>query len=362
MGSGDALDPVPLVLGPGSSRPATTPARLGHPAVGPVGLCIVGCGRFAAFHAQAARRLRPRVALSFASREASRAEAYRRRFGGTAAFGSYEAAARDPRVHALVVCTPHHLHLAHVRLAASHGKGVLLEKPIARTVAEADEVLRVAREAGVLLMVGENFHFMPAFQTARRLLAQGAVGRVRQVVVVARGYRRPTGWRRRREETGGGLLVDGGVHWIHLLHDWGGSIATVTALAPPALFREAEGEDTVFLLARFESGGVGLLANSLGAPGLPRWQWSWVTGDAGSLGVDNLGRSLWLRGRRGLRLRVFLRDRRGLAAQLTEFVASLREDRPPILSPESTREDLAVVRAAYRSLETGLPVRVGDAS
>jgi UDP-N-acetyl-2-amino-2-deoxyglucuronate dehydrogenase len=394
MESGDALDPVREAHGPGSVLPRTgacspelgwpaaepeapaggePPLRpghpesprgpiAGHPAVGPVGLCIVGCGRFAMLHARAARRLRPRVALSFASREASRAEVCRRRFGGTAAFGSYEAAARDPRVHALVVCTPHHLHLEHVRLAARHGKAVLLEKPIARTVVEADELLRVAREAGIVLLVGENFHFMPAFAAARALLRQGLIGRVRQVLVAARGYRRPTGWRRRREETGGGLLIDGGVHWVHLLRDWGGAIATVSALAPPRLFPEVEGEDTVFLLARFESGAVGLLANSLAAPRLPRWQWSWVSGDGGSLGVDSLGRTLWLRARGESRFRIFLRDRRGLAAQLTEFVAALREGRPPLLPPESTREDLAVVRAAYRSLETGQPVRVVDAS
>ena len=68
------------------------------------------------------------VRLAFGSRELARAEQYRRRFGGFAAFGSYEAAAADPRVDALVICTPHHLHEAHARLAAGHGKAILLEK------------------------------------------------------------------------------------------------------------------------------------------------------------------------------------------------------------------------------------------
>ncbi len=322
----------------------------------PLNLCLVGCGRFATFHARAARGLQPRVSLAFASREASRAEAYRRRFGGVAAFGSYEAAAADPRVHALVVCTPHHLHLEHVQLAARHGKAVLLEKPIARTLPEADEILAAARSAGIALMVGENFHFMPAFEAARRLLAGGGIGKVRQVVISARGYRRPSGWRRRREDAGGGLLIDGGIHWIHLLRDWAGSVAEVTAMVPPNLFPELEGEDTVFLLVRFRSGAVGMLANSLSAPRLPRAQLAWVTGDEGSLGVDTRGRALWLRARWGTRLRLFVRDRRGLRAQLAEFVAALREERAPVLPPESARQDLAVVDGAYRSIETGLSV------
>ncbi|MBI4011783.1 MAG: Gfo/Idh/MocA family oxidoreductase, partial [Candidatus Rokubacteria bacterium] len=87
-----------------------------------LGLCIVGCGRFAGLHARAAQALGGRVALFFASRDPGLAEAYRRRFRGAAAFGSYEAAAADPRVGALVFCTPHHLHRENVRLAAAHGK------------------------------------------------------------------------------------------------------------------------------------------------------------------------------------------------------------------------------------------------
>jgi predicted dehydrogenase len=316
----------------------------------------VGCGRFATFHARAARRLGGAVRIAFASRDPARAEAYRRRFGGFAAFGSYEAAAADPCVDALVVCTPHHLHEVHARLAAEHGKGILLEKPIARTLPEADAILVGARAAGVVLMVAENAHFVPCFAAARAYLRDGAIGTVRQLVVTARGYRRPTGWRTRGAEMGGGLLIDGGIHYLYLLRAWAGPVHEVLALAPPNLFAEVEGEDTIFLLLRFRSGAVGMLANSVAAPRLPPGQWAWITGTEGSLGVDPRGRALWLRGRSGVRLRAFVRDRRGLVAQLAEFVASVRDGRPPGLSPESARADLALVLAAYRSLETGRPV------
>ena len=319
-------------------------------------LCIVGCGRFATFHARAARALGRDPTLAFASRDGARAEAYRRRFGGVAAFGDYEAAAADPRVVALVVCTPPHLHLDHVRLASRHGKAVLLEKPIARTVEEADRILAEAEAAGIPLMVAENFHFMPAFVAARQLLASGAIGRVRQILISARGYRHPAGWRRRREEVGGGTLIDGGVHYVRLLHEWGGPIARVSAAAPPNLFDDVEGEDTAYVLVRFREGAVGVLASSIASPRLPRRQWSWVSGTAGSLGVDNRGRLLWLRGTRGNRLRVYLRDERGLRAQLAEFLAAVREGRPPALPARATRNDLAVVCAAYRSIETGQAV------
>jgi predicted dehydrogenase len=321
-------------------------------------VCIVGCGRFAGFHARAARRLGSRVALSFASRDAARAEGYRRRFGGVAAFGSYEAAAADSRVNALLFCTPHDRHLEDVRLAAKHGKAVLLEKPIARTLPEADDMLAEAQAAGIPFMVGENFHFAPAFVAARRLLAAGAVGDVRQVVGAARGYREPGGWRRRRSAAGGGVLIDSGIHYVHLLHDWAGPIAEVSAVAPPNLFPGIEGEDTAHLLVRFASGAAGVLAVSFASPGLPARQPLWVTGTTGSLAVDARGRYLWLRGARSRQFRVFLRDRRGLTAQLAAFVAAVWERREPALPVAATRRDLAVVLAAYRSIESGGPVRL----
>jgi predicted dehydrogenase len=320
---------------------------------GPIGLGIVGCGRFAAFHARAARRLGGAVRVAFASRDPARAEAYRRRFGGFAAFGSYEAAAADPRVDALVVCTPHHLHEAHARLAAEHGKSVLLEKPIARTLAEADTILAAARAAGIVLMVAENAYFVPGFVAARACLRAGAIGEIRQIVMTARGYHQPAGWRSRRAEMGGGLLIDAGIHYLHLLRDWAGPVDEIVAMTPPNTFPAVEGEDTVFLLVRFRSRAVATLTISGAARGLPRSQWAWLTGTEGSLGVQHQGRALWLRGRSGARVRAFVRDRRGLGAQLGEFVAAVREGRPPVLPPESARADLALVLAAYRSLETG---------
>src|SRR5262245_6903509 len=333
-----------------SGGPAVRPFRAWSGS-GPLGLGLVGCGRFATFHARAARRIGAGVRIAFASRDPARAERYRRRFGGFAAFGSYEALAADPRIDALVVCTPHYLHETHARLAAERGKAILLEKPIARTLPEADAILSATRAAGVVLMVAENAHFVPGFVAARAYLRGGAIGVVRQIVVTARGYRHPAGWRSEREKMGGGLLIDGGIHYLHLLRDWAGPVDEIVALAPPNTF-PVEGEDTIFLLLRFRGGAVATLVNSVAAPGLPGSQWAWVTGADGSLGIDHRGRALWLRGRSGARVRAFVRDRRGLVAQLTEFIAAVREGRPPTLPPESARADLALVLAAYRSLET----------
>ena len=152
--------------------------------------------------------------------------------------------------------------------------------------------------------------------------------------MTARGYRRPAGWRSRREEMGGGLLIDAGIHYLHLLRAWVGPVDEVMAMAPPnALSPGSRARTRSSCSSGSGAGPSATLANSIAAPGLPRWQWTWVTGTEGSLGVDHRGRAVWLRGRSGTRARLFVRDRRGLVAQLAEFVAAVREGRPPAFSP-----------------------------
>ena len=102
-----------------------------------LGLCVVGCGTFARTFAQAMQSMQDEVELFFASRDVEWARTYAATFGGRGVFGSYEAAAADPRVEALYLCTPHHFHRAHGTMAAQAGKHILVEKPIARTLAEA---------------------------------------------------------------------------------------------------------------------------------------------------------------------------------------------------------------------------------
>jgi len=321
------------------------------------GLAVLGCGWIARRHAAAAKALRGRIALSFASRDPARAEAYRAEFGGVAAYGSYEAAVADPAVDGVVLCTPHDHHLAGTLLAVSHGKHVLVEKPIARTLAEADRMIEAARDAGVRLMVAENFRFMPAFRAVRTLVADRWLGTLRQIHITAWGYRAYTGWRCSADAMGGGTLIDGGIHYVDLLLQWGGRATRVFALSPPKTLGGMEGEDTVSLLVEFADGVVGFLSNSLATPGIPRLQWSTLTGSDGVLFVDHRGRFLWLRSRRGRRVRLFARgDWRGYQAMLSEFVEAVRAARDPEMDGIEGRRDLALVLAAYRSVETGQPV------
>jgi UDP-N-acetyl-2-amino-2-deoxyglucuronate dehydrogenase len=319
-------------------------------------LVVVGCGWIAQRHATAARRLG--LPLIFASRDLERARRYARTFHGIAAYGSYEEALADARAVAAVICTPHDRHASDTRAAFAAGKHVLIEKPLARTLEEADEIIAAARDAGRVLMTAEQFHFMPAFRRLKALLDTGRFGALREIHLIARGFGARTGWRLSAATVGGGALIDGGIHYVHNLRWWGGDVHRVVAMRPTQTVTAMEGEDAITLLAELAGGGVGLLTNSLGAPGVPRMQWATVTGTRGSGFVENRGRWLIARADGRTRLSLFRRDVRGYEAMLRAFRDAIGRGHAVEMDGAEGRADLAVVLAAYRSVAERGPVVV----
>ena len=321
----------------------------------PSGLVVLGCGWIAQRHAAAARRLR--LPLIFASRDVARARAFARRYRALAAYGNYAEAVRDPRADGVIVCTPHDRHAADVRLALDAGKHVLVEKPIARTLAEADDMIGAAESVRRVLMVAEQFHFMPAFRQVDALIAGGRLGHLRELHLIARGFARRTGWRLDRDRMGGGALIDGGIHYVHNLRWWAGSVRRVFALRPPPTV-DMGGEDAIAVLAEVAGGAVGFVSNSLGSPGLPKFQWSTVTGARASCFVDNRGRFVIVRGGGRPSIRWYRRDTRGYEAMLTAFREAITRGKAAEMDGASGREDLAIVLAVYRSLAERAPIEV----
>ena len=197
---------------------------------------------------------------------------------------------------------------------------------------------------------------MPASRHVHALVASGTLGRLRELHLVARGWREHAGWRL-EAVTGGGALIDGGIHHVHNLRRWGGEPRRVFALSPPQTVRLG-GEDALDLLAELADGAVGFVANSLGARGISRFQWSTVTGTDGTCFADNRGRWVLTRGAAGMRLNLFVRDTRGHEAMLRAFDEAIATGKTPESDGASGRRDLAIVLAAYRSVAERRPVDV----
>lgn len=324
-------------------------------------LCIVGCGMYAHVVMQYIGDMTDEVDYSFASRDIDKAREYSDRYGGSAYYGSYEDAAADPNVDALYFITPHDLHLENAELAAKHGKHVLMEKPIARTVDEARKLIDVTKRAGITLMVGENFRFDPATEKAKELIAQGAIGDLSLIDIQSENLDDGcVGWRLSLERCGGGRMIDGGIHYVDILRNLAGSPETVYGLAPEhKMIPGLEGEDSMALTASFAGGVTGFLRYAGWTPHDSRRDVR-LTGTKGRVRYEVFGSDVTVETREDTRSYPVEPEIRGMKAMVRDFIEAIAEGREPVMNGEEALNDLAVVLASYESVRSGAPVKLAD--
>ncbi|PFG39985.1 putative dehydrogenase [Georgenia soli] len=194
-------------------------------------------------------------------RDGTKAADFARRHGVPRWYDDADALVADPEVDAVYVATPPGSHREHVLRAAAAGKPVYVEKPMARTADECEEMIDACAGARVPLFVAYYRRAMPRFVRVKELLDGGAVGAVRAVAVRLQrpapaweGGEMP--WRLQPEIAGGGLFVDLGTHTLDLLDHLLGPIETVAGTATN-LSGLSAAEDHVAAAFTFASGVVG---------------------------------------------------------------------------------------------------------
>ncbi|MFE7631648.1 Gfo/Idh/MocA family protein [Kocuria sp. NPDC057446] len=207
---------------------APEPARTHGPAAGTLGVAVLGYSFMGKAHSNAWRNVNafyptPRVAQRvLVGRDAGQAADAARRYGWAESGTDWRAVLERDDIHVVDICTPGHLHADMAVAALEAGKHVLVEKPLANTVAEAERMVAAAaaaRARGVRSMVGFNYRRVPALALARDLIADGRVGRVRQIRVSylqdwLADEQAPMTWRLRRETAGSGALGDLASHAV----------------------------------------------------------------------------------------------------------------------------------------------------
>lgn len=176
-------------------------------------------------------------------------------FGGPA-YPTVEALCADPQVDVVYIATPHQLHQAHVALAAAAGRHVLVEKPMAISLAQCQAMVQDCERAGVQMIVGHSHSFDAPILRLRALIASGRYGRLR--MMTAMNYTDFLYRPRRPEEldtaNGGGVIFSQGAHQIDILRLLGGgrlrSVRAFTGRWDPA--RPTEGAYSALL--GFEDG------------------------------------------------------------------------------------------------------------
>ena len=223
-----------------------------------IGVGIAGAGNFAAMHARALAALPGFRLVAASAVDEAATTAFTRVYGGRTC-GDWRELLDDPAVDVILITMPHHLHAEVAIAAAQAGKHVLVEKPLAPSMAECRAMATAAQEAGTLLLPGQLMRFVLPCLAARDFLATGALGRPlhgRSAMSKRwmEDFRRP--WHL-RPECGGGMLMTVGIHALdRLVWLMGANVGAVAAMSGH-LFHDQAVADTDLMLLRFSGGALG---------------------------------------------------------------------------------------------------------
>ncbi|MCP1423170.1 UDP-N-acetylglucosamine 3-dehydrogenase [Paenibacillus sp. DS2363] len=334
-------------------------------------VAVFGCG------AIAERRHIPEYAanenvelVAFADPVVERAEKMAETYGGKA-YSSYEELLANETVDAVSVCTPNYLHAPMAIAAANAGKHVLVEKPMAVSTEEGEQMIEAAKKNGVYLMVGHNQRLMPPHVKAKEILDSGKLGKVLNFRT-SFGHPGPEGWSVdgaeswffRKEEAIMGAMGDLGVHKSdfirYLLND---EVSEVAGFISTLHKEGTKVDDNATCLLRMKSGAIGTLVASwtqyrAGDNSTVLWcengvmKIGTVEGDEVIVELTNGTVETYKVGA------MATNEKQVPSGVIDAFVESIVTQTPPAISGEEGLRSLQVILAAFESEKTGQIVKL----
>ena len=333
---------------------------------------IIGTGAISHKHAQAYRNIGYTVAVC-TNKTASKGQEFARQYGAEFV-PAWEDVCRYPGLDFVDVCTFPDFRLEPLRLCASLGRHIQVQKPMAIDTAAARDMLRIAADAGILLGVASQHRFDDASLFLSEALRAGRLGRLLQCDCYVKWHRSAEYYSRPIKGSwaveGGGALINQAIHQVDLLRWFAGPLDEVFAYWQLGALHKIESEDVVSAVVRYSSGATGVIQASTAIwPGYT--ERTEIHGTKGTAVIAGDRLTVW-----------DVRDDAGGPAPLSSSVASgssdpmaislesferqfrdfgqaIRDRRKPAVAGEEGLAALEVVEAIYRSCRAGEKVKVG---
>ncbi len=296
---------------------------------------------------------------------AEAAEAVRAKFNAKYAFTDLETMLSCDEIDAVYIATPVQFHAEQSRAAADHGKHILCEKPIAMTAKEAEETVAYCEGKGVKFAAGFMMRYGTNANNMKMAIADGRIGQVVTILTrfTAWSDDKKDAWRHFKAQSGGGSLMDLGVHCIDLMEYVGGSrVKSVMALNDTLTF-SYEVEDSSTLLLQLENGAHCVVQSNFNVPDQATRQRFEFLGTKGSL----LATDIIAQSDSGTLEANFMEHGKGdlswaygnlYQREFESFADSVLNDKPVNVPAADAAHVQRVMEAAYESSATGKKIEL----
>jgi predicted dehydrogenase len=215
----------------------------------PIQVAIVGCGRISDLHEMGYRGRADAIIAAVCDSSKKRARKKAKEWGVEKVYSDFQQVLEDKDIDLVELLTPHHLHCSMTVEACQAGKHVSVQKPMALSAREADEMISAAEEADVMLRVYENFVYYAPAVRAKEMIEAGEIGEIRAVRLHASSGTADSAWhvplsawlwRFNEKKCGGGPMVfDHGYHLFSIAYYLGGPVDRVYAWIDKTPVRQA---------------------------------------------------------------------------------------------------------------------------
>lgn len=328
------------------------------------GFAIIGCGVIANIHAEAIAKIENAKLIGVCDFSLERAKEFSKKYG-CKYYANLEKLLENPEISVVNICTPSGLHCEQIVRCAKAKKNIIVEKPMAITKEQLNEVISAVENNNVKLEVISQLRFTSAIRTLKSVIEEGKLGKIFIADYKMKYYRSPeyyvsSNWRGTWAMDGGGALMNQGIHGIDLIQYLMGGIKSVFAECK-TLGRDIEVEDTANVLVEYNTGAVGVIeCTVLAKPGYERK--IEIHAEKGSIVISEDSITTW--DVDGIKKPEFMEskiDARKVisfnedyhAEQIKDMLLAIENDRPPFIDVYEGKKVVDVILASYESSKTG---------
>jgi len=341
---------------------------------------IIGCGKVAHLHAKALKNLSDSAFVAVFSRTLSKAEKFGAQYG-VKGYDNITRMVTKEKLDLVIICTPHPNHLEPTLEALEGGAHVIVEKPLASTLADCDAMIKASKIHGKKLGVISQRRFYQPVQRVKQAIVEGKIGRPVLGTVNMLGWRdenyyKSDPWRGSWEHEGGGVMVNQAPHQFDVLLWLMGDVDEVYGTWANLNHPYIEVEDTALAIVKFKNGALGnIIVSNSQKPGI--YGKIQIHGSNGaSVGVQPEGGSMFVAGMSSIAeppvndlwtvpgeealLKDWIKADTNffhtidatvyyIERQIEDFLEAMKEDRDPLVTGEEGRKTVELFTAIYRS-------------